>query len=61
MQFHGMVNRFCDFWYGDSGNCEQCDQVTTEDDCNGLQNDKGITECKRVCFSKSHLEKLDDI
>ena len=59
MTLNGMVDSFCNFGYGDSGDCEMCDQVSTEDDCFGTE--KGIADCERVCFSKFHLEKLEDI
>jgi len=52
---------FCNFDFGDSGNCEPCSAPRSRDDCynSGLP-DAGAEDCAKRCFDNSRSDGCED-
>ena len=56
------MSGFCNFDYGTSGFCESCASIGSgECENSGFNNDRGKTECQRICEGKSNTKSKDNI
>ena len=41
----------CNFEFGDNGNCEDCSDFTSSNDCARFSTTRGHDECIKICIS----------